>query len=110
MAQSLSMDLRSRLLAAVDDGVSCRGQRRALALRLLGRSAGKRSGARSAALLQSVKVVICARAGLKSAVTTFWRFGRHARISRLKSYARALPRLVCPSLYSDFTASSRVAA
>ena len=25
MAQSLSMDLRSRLLAAVDDGMSCRG-------------------------------------------------------------------------------------
>lgn len=94
MARFLSMDLRSRLLSTVDDGMSCRAADARFALRLLQRSTGKRSDARPGALLQSFKVEIWARAGLKSAVTTFWRFGRQARISRLKSYARAWPRLV----------------
>jgi hypothetical protein len=54
MVQSLSMDLRSRLLAAVDDGMSCRvGQLSALALRHPRRS----DDTRPAALHRGLKVV-----------------------------------------------------
>jgi hypothetical protein len=69
MVQSLSMDLRSRLLAAVDDGMSCRG---AAARFDVARSAGTHSGERLAALHRDLKVVTCVRGGLKSAVSIFW--------------------------------------
>lgn len=71
MAQSLSLDLRSRLLAAVDDGMS---YRRAAARFGVAPSTAIRWQAqrrKTGGFAPKPQVLICVRGGLKSAVTIF---------------------------------------
>ena len=90
MAQPLSMDLRSRLLAAVDDGLSCR--------------------AAAARLGVAPSTAICARAGWKSGRQTSFLSEKRATTSRLRNSAQAWPRLACSSPSPGCIASSYAGA
>jgi len=95
MGQPLSLDLRTRWLAAIDAERAVAPRRHASGWRLRWRSAGRRSDARPAASHPSRRAAICAPAVSRGAVRRSWRYGKRARTSRSMSFASSSPASAC---------------
>jgi len=90
----LSMYLRSRALAAVDEGVSCRAPLRASGLRPRRWSTGTSSGAARVATRRTRRAVIRGRGGSRRIETRCWRCTQQGATSRWRNCAESWARRV----------------
>lgn len=92
MGHPLSMDLRSRLLAAIDNGLSCRAAAARFGVAPRRRSAGMHFGATRAPLPPNRKAVMCVRAGSRNERRKSSLSGRRGRTFRWKNYGWIWPQ------------------